>query len=181
MPPNESPPKQSDSFEITFRKPESKDGPAVWNLIRKSRVLDENSLYCNLLQCDHFRDTCIIAESGADRSILGWISAYLVPDDRDTLFIWQVAVDESVRGRGLAGQMLMELIARPECRHIRRLGTTITADNAASWALFHALARRMGAELSRRPHFRKDDHFQGTHATEHLVTISLPVAAEQAA
>ena len=181
MPRDESPPKRSGPVEMTFRKPDAKDGPAVCNLIRNSRILDENSLYCNLLQCDHFSETCIIAEHIDARSVIGWVSGYLMPEDHDTLFIWQVTVDESVRGQGVAGQMLARLIQRQGCHHIRRVKTTITADNAASWALFHALARQMGASLSRNPHFRSDDHFHGAHATEHLVTITMPVAAKRAA
>jgi len=35
---------------ITFRTPSSEDGMEVWDLIRKAGPLDENSVYCNLIQ-----------------------------------------------------------------------------------------------------------------------------------
>ncbi len=44
---------------ITLRAPDSRDGEEVWRLIRDCGPLDDNSLYCNLLQCDHFSDSCV--------------------------------------------------------------------------------------------------------------------------
>src|SRR3546814_17448388 len=76
--------------EIHYRRPQKADGPAIWALIRSIQALDDNSLYCNLLQCSHFADTCALAEVGGRP--LGWISGYLPPEAHDTLFIWQVAV-----------------------------------------------------------------------------------------
>jgi L-2,4-diaminobutyric acid acetyltransferase len=72
-----------------LREPTSEDGAAVWQLIKDCAPLDRNSLYCNLLQCDHFASTCVAAELDGD--IVGWVSGYIVPDSPDTLFIWQVA------------------------------------------------------------------------------------------
>lgn len=166
--------------EIAFRAPNTEDGTAVWRLIRSCEPLDENSLYCNLLQCDHFSDTCIVAERG-EGDIVGWVSAYLMPDDPGVLFVWQVAVDESVQGQGVAKRMLKALLQRDACADARTLKTTITSDNAASWALFKSFARNNGAELKSEPYFRKNDHFDGAHATEHMVTIALPEEARSAA
>lgn len=154
---------------ITMRPPVAADGPAVWALIGACKPLDENSLYCNLIQCDHFAQSCILAERAG--KVVGWISGYLRPDAPDTLFVWQVAVDASARGEGLAGRMLDSLLAREAMAGLRRLNTTITPDNAASWGLFRALARRHGGTISDAPHFHRDDHFGGAHATEHMVTI----------
>lgn len=154
---------------LSFRAPTSKDGADVWDLIRKSGPLDENSLYCNLVQCDHFADTCVIAELGG--VIVGWISAFLPPDSPDTLFVWQVAVGDSARGRGVAKKMLSELLERPVCVDVKQIKTTITADNEASWALFNSFAENMDAELDHEPHYEEDKHFGGKHATEYMVTI----------
>lgn len=169
------------SDEISFRAPTTEDGSAVWRLIRACEPLDENSLYCNLLQCDHFGDTCIAAERVADGDIVGWVSGYLLPDDPTTLFIWQVAVDESVQGQGVAKRMLNALLDRDACADVRALKTTITSDNAASWGLFRSFARGQGGKLDSEPYFRKNDHFDGAHATEHMVTIALPQEARNAA
>lgn len=167
--------------EITFRVPRSEDAAAVWRLIKSCGSLDKNSLYCNLLQCDHFGETCVAAERATDGAIVGWISGYLMPDDPKTLFVWQVAVDENVQGQGIAKRMLAVLLARKACATVRRLKTTITSENAASWALFRSLARSRGAGFESTPYFCKDAHFGGAHATEHMVTITLAEEALSAA
>ena len=102
-----------------LRKPESTDGPAIWELVRDCKPLDENSMYCNLVQADHFRDTCVVAE--LDGEIVGWISGHMIPG-ADTFFVWQVAVGEKARGCGLGRKMLAHLIAREECADALSLG-----------------------------------------------------------
>ena len=95
---------------VTFRKPLREDGAQIWELIRACKPLDENSMYANLLQADHFRDTCVVAE--LDGEIVGWISAYLLPSDADTVFVWQVAVSSAARGMGMGTRMLDALMLR---------------------------------------------------------------------
>jgi L-2,4-diaminobutyric acid acetyltransferase len=160
--------KQNDPV-VSYRVPASEDGEAVWELIRSCGPLDDNSLYCNLLQCDHFADTCVIAR--VDGKVAGWVSAYVLPSTPATLFVWQVAVAESARGMGLAGRMLDHLIGREACEGVENVNTTITADNAASWALFRSFARRMEAPIEGAPHFTRQDHFGGKHATEIMAQI----------
>ncbi|MDF1585276.1 diaminobutyrate acetyltransferase [Marinimicrococcus flavescens] len=155
--------------EIVLRRPTAEDGEAVNALIGSSGALDENSLYCNLLQCTHFADTCRLAER--DGEVVGWVSGYLPPAEPDTLFIWQVAVSASARGKGLAKRLVTDLLRDAPCRHVRRIKTTITPDNAASWALFHSVAEGFGAPLTHRAWFERDAHFGGQHDTEHLVAI----------
>lgn len=164
---------------ITLRKPEDADGSAVWSLIRECKPLDENSMYCNLIQCDHFRDTCVLAE--LDGEVVGWVSGYLLPDDPQTLFVWQVAVSENARGQGLGQRMLSELLDRDICADVQRIQTTITQDNDASWALFTRFAGRADADVGTEAHFKRDEHFEGKHDTEYMVTISLREALRSAA
>lgn len=161
--------------------PRADDGASVWRLIRACEPLDENSLYCNLLQCDHFGETCVAAERKADGELVGWVSGYLIPDDPETLFVWQVAVDSSAQGKGLGKKLLGELLEREACRDVRNLKTTITADNEASWALFSSFASSRGGKMRREPYFRKEEHFDGAHATEHMVTIRFEESARKAA
>ena len=164
---------------MRMRKPTKADGAGVWSLVRECKPLDENSVYCNLVQCDHFADTCVLAE--LDGEVVGWISAYLPPSEEDVVFVWQVAVSERARGRGLGLKMLAELLQRPECADVTKLQTTITRDNDASWALFSKLAEVTDSELSSRPYYRRDQHFDGAQATEHLVTIDLDTPLSLAA
>src|SRR6056297_105531 len=165
--------------KITFRKPLREDGAAIWDLIASCHPLDENSMYCNLIQCDHFRDTCILAEM--DGVPVGWISAYVMPSDEETLFVWQVAVSEQARGQGLGSRMLKVLTEREECESVSRLQTTITLSNDASWALFGKFSKAIGGKLKSQPHYTREDHFDGRHATEHMVTIDFAEALKRAA
>ncbi|WP_114964353.1 diaminobutyrate acetyltransferase [Alkalilacustris brevis] len=162
-----------------LRKPTPEDGAAVWELISACKPLDENSMYFNLIQCDHFADTCVLAE--LDGKVLGWVSGHVPPSDPTTIFVWQVAVSKEARGMGLGFKMLNELIAREECAEVTDLQTTITSDNDASWALFRKFARRMGAPLSSAPHFKEEEHFNGAHATEYMVTIRMVEQMRKAA
>lgn len=152
-----------------LRKPQPRDGARIWQLITECPPLDRNSMYCNLLQCSDFADTCILAEMQGQ--VVGWISAYRPPSDADTLFVWQVAVHEDARGMGLAKKMLAGLIERRICASIDYLKTTITPDNHASRALFQSFADQQDAPLQESPGFDEDAHFRGRHDSERLITI----------
>lgn len=160
---------QTDAAMTVLRMPTAKDGAAVYDLIAQCPPLDTNSMYCNLLQCSHFSETSIAAESNDD--IVGFISGYIQPNQPDTLFIWQVAVGEKARGQGLAGRMLKEILSRSVATEVRYIETTITPDNRASWALFESLANKLGAELNQSVMFERQQHFAGQHETEMLVRI----------
>ena len=161
---------------LIFRKPEAKDGSGIWALIRACKPLDVNSMYCNLIQCEHFAGTSILAEK--EGRPVGWISGHLLPEDSETLFVWQVAVAPEARGIGLGSRMLDRLLARPALAGVRQLCTTITRDNGPSWRLFQSLATRHGGTFQEAPHFTRETHFDGAHATEHLVTIRLPARGQ---
>ncbi len=54
---------------LVLRKPDAEDGSEIWALIKDCKPLDENSMYANLVQADHFRETCVLAE--LDGKIVG--------------------------------------------------------------------------------------------------------------
>jgi L-2,4-diaminobutyric acid acetyltransferase len=155
--------------QIRLRLPQPEDGSALNHLVKACPPLDENSVYCNLLQATHFAATSVLGE--ADGQLVSAVTGYLVPGRDDTLFIWQVAVSEHARGQGIAGQMLDNLLARPACQSVEYLETTITDSNEGSWALFEGLARRLGTQLQRSPMFERATHFDGAHETETLARI----------
>jgi L-2,4-diaminobutyric acid acetyltransferase len=162
----------SPAAEVLLRKPQAADAIRVWDLIAACPPLDRNSVYCNLLQCTDFSDTCVLAERNGEA--VGWISGYRPPGRPGadaTLFIWQVAVHARARGLGLAGRMLRELLQRDDLDGISYLKTTITPDNDASRALFRSVAARAGAPLHESSGFDANDHFGGRHASERLITI----------
>ncbi len=164
---------------LTLRSPRAEDGARIHALIAACPPLDGNSLYCNLLQCTHFAPTCIVAER--EGALVGWISAYRPPGEPETLFIWQVAVASDARGQGLALQLITALLGRASCAGVRQIKTTITPENGASWGLFRRLARTLQTDISDVPWFLAGTHFNGHHASEHLVTIGpfLPISTRQ--
>ncbi len=151
-----------------FRPPRAEDGAEIWRLIEASGALDTNSLYCNLLQCTDFADTCTVVE---DERVIGWMSAYIPPSRPDTLFVWQVCTAPAARGMGLARRMIREVLARPACSDVRQVECTITRANAPSWGLFRALARDLDAPLQSSLRFARDTHLDGRHDSEMRVAI----------
>jgi len=145
--------------------PSPSDGASVFRLINQCPPLDTNSMYCNLLQCTHFAKTSVAAvqNNEAEKDLLGFISGYLKPENKNTLFIWQVAVDERARGIGLAGSMLKHLLDRPQCSHVKYLETTITESNRASSALFESLAKKSKTKLEKTTMFDRDKHLGISH------------------
>lgn len=155
--------------DLRFRRPEAADGVRVWDLVAACPPLDRNSIYCNILQCTHFAETCVLVEH--DGEPVGWVSGYLPPAEPRTLFIWQVAVHEKARGLGLARRMLLALLERPALRHVEFIRTTVTPDNEASRALFRSVAARADAAFDEGPGFDAQAHFDGRHDSERLITI----------
>lgn len=152
---------------LSLRTPHSSDGAALHRLVANCPPLDPNSLYCNLLQCSHFADTAVAAE--LDGELVGFISGFVPPAKPDTLFVWQVAVDASMRGQGLGWKMLNELVERTGATYME---TTVTPDNAASWGMFRSFARSRDAECKDcGPLFERDQHFGGEHDSEHLARL----------
>ncbi|MGH6957842.1 MAG: diaminobutyrate acetyltransferase [Caulobacteraceae bacterium] len=152
-----------------LRRPTLEDGAAVHRLVADCPPLDVNSRYCNLLQCEHFAGTCVVAET--TDGLVGWISAYRPPSAPDEIFVWQVAVHGGSRGMGLGGRMLDHLAARPGASGAVRLVTTVTDSNRASMAMFATFARRRGLSLTRTLKFDEKRHFESLHPTEWALSI----------
>lgn len=167
-----------------IRPPVADDAAKLHRLIAECPPLDTNSLYCNLLHCTHFAGTsaaAFVSDTTGTQQLIGFISAYIPPGRPDTLFVWQVAVAPSGRGRGLAGRMLDAILERPVCDNVRYVDTTITPGNQASWALFRSWAARHEAAVASRLHFERNRHFDGNHDDEHLMRIGpFEMAAETA-
>ncbi|MGI1849208.1 diaminobutyrate acetyltransferase [Rhodococcus sp. SJ] len=155
--------------EPHFRAPHISDGIRMWQIARDSKVLDVNSSYAYVLWCRDFAATSVVATAGDDEAV-GFVSGYRRPDAPDTLFVWQVAVDQDQRGRGVAGRMLDSLWDRLTDAGVTRLETTVSPDNEASIAMFTALARRRGLRITRSELFTPSD-FPDSHMAEDLYTI----------
>lgn len=153
-----------------IRKPNTKDGREIYNLVRScGPPLDLNSKYLYFLIGAHFSQTSAVVESG-DRMV-GFSSAYRLPDEKDRLFIWQLAVRQEARGKGIGQSMLDDILSRPVCRSVRYLEATVTPSNRASKNLFKKLAKRRGV-LCREETFLESQHFGETvHEREIRLTI----------
>lgn len=127
-----------EGFELS--EPVLDDGKAVHDLIGNCPPLDLNSSYNYFLLCSHFSETCVVGKR--DGKVLAFLSAYRLPKSPRTLFIWQVAVDGALRGQGMAGRMLEAVLARPACRDVLYLETTVSPSNIASRRVFERYAEK---------------------------------------
>ncbi|OZI23498.1 diaminobutyrate acetyltransferase [Bordetella genomosp. 9] len=153
-----------------FRTPRVADGAAIHALVAACPPLDLNTVYAYLLLCEHFAQTCVVAES-PDGGIDGFVSAYVPPGQSQRLFIWQVAVHERARGERLARRMLHALLRRPALAGIRHLETTVGPDNHASRRTFTRLAADLGAPVAEQPFFDRQLFGQAEHDDEMLIRI----------
>ncbi|MFE3291603.1 diaminobutyrate acetyltransferase [Rhodococcus sp. NPDC059234] len=153
---------------VTFRAPTVNDAPRLWQIARDSRVLDLNSSYSYLLWCRDFRDSSVVAAHGDN--IGGFVTGFVRPQDPRTVFVWQVAVDENLRGHGIAASMLNHLLDHLAHQGVTRLETTISPGNTASQALFTSLARTRYTSIARQRLF-DPSHFPDQHESEELYTI----------
>lgn len=156
---------------LIFRQPSLEDGLAIYQLVKASPPLDVNSSYLYFLQASHFADTCVVVEH--NQLIVGFLSGYYRPDEPQSLFVWQVAVAESMRGKGLAKRMLQALLAHQKDRQaVTAICCTISPSNKASQALFKSLAQQYNLDLN-VTEFIKEAHFGAEgHEAEELYTLT---------
>ena len=155
--------------QLVFRKPEVKDAVKIHALINACKPLALNSVYCYLLLCKHFTDTCVVAEEEGE--IIAFLSGYRLPSDPKVFFVWQVAVDNRIRGRGLGKRLLCEVLQRTVCQNCQFMETTITRFNTASWHLFWALARDLEADCEEKVYFSHELFGQANQEAEYLLRI----------
>jgi len=156
------------SRDLEIRPPSLEDGAAMWRLARDSGTLDLNTSYAYLLLARDFAATSRLALQ--DGEAVGFVLGYLRPTAPQTLFVWQIAVDASQRGKQVAGRLLDALLA--ENPGVRTLETTITADNTASQRLFASFARRHDAREDVTDLITEQHFPDAGHGAELLHTIS---------
>ncbi|MFD0688513.1 diaminobutyrate acetyltransferase [Actinomadura fibrosa] len=167
--PDRRPAADATNADVRLQEPGPADGPELWRIARDSRVLDVNSPYSYALWCRDFAGTSVVARDGD--ALCGFITGYVRPASPDTLFVWQVAVDASHRGRGLARRMLDRLADRAGARGQSFMEATVTPGNAASTAMFESFARDRGCALVRSPLFGAEHFPGGGHEPEVLFRI----------
>ena len=160
--------------EPTIRAPRASDAAAVWALVQKTPALDANSPYAYLLLCTDFAATGAVAEAGD--ALVGFVLGYRPPTRPEAYFVWQIAVREDQRGRGLGRALLDTALANVVTRGVSFLEATVTPSNQASQSLFAGFANRVGAPCREVPVFPSELFPDGRHEREILLRIG-PLAA----
>ncbi|TFB14663.1 diaminobutyrate acetyltransferase [Filobacillus milosensis] len=140
----------------------------MWELVNNS-TLDQNSVYKYIMMCEYFSETCVVAKE--EGKVVGFITGFIPPEKQDVVFVWQVGVDSSQRGKGVASQLLKELFNRDACKDVRFLEATVTPSNEASKKLFKGFARKNNTKCDITELFTKDLFPSDEHEEEHRFRI----------
>lgn len=152
--------------EINIKKPTKKHFNNVFNLVKNSKVLDVNSEYLYLIQTLHFTDTCSVALD--EDKVIGFVSGYTIPNQKDKLFIWQVAVDSNYRGQNIALKLIDFIIKNN--KSIKYINTTVSPSNNSSIRVFEKLANSYTCPINKIDCFEANE-FINAHEEEVLYEI----------
>lgn len=155
--------------EIVIRPLKVADALDITAMVRESGALDVNSDYAYLLMCTHFSMTSAIAQYGNESA--GFVTAYILPHEPGTLFVWQICVRPAYQGLGLGIRLMQSLLQRIECKQVRFVEATINPSNLASQKLFRTLAKQHGTECKTSHFFSKDLFSSSSHEEELLFRI----------
>ncbi|ARK29011.1 diaminobutyrate acetyltransferase [Halalkalibacter krulwichiae] len=156
-------PAPSKTAAVQFEKPTVEDGAAMWELVNES-TLDQNSAYKYIMMCEFFAETCVVAKE--NNQLVGFVTAFIPPERQDVVFVWQVGVHSSQRGKGLASKLITELVNRSGCKDVSYVEATVTPSNEASQALFRSLARSFQTECEVSECFSEDLFPEEGHEAE---------------
>lgn len=142
------------SGQVRITEATEEDGADIWSLVKDSGVLDVNSPYSYLMMGKFFSETCLVAKDGDQ--LVGFVTAFRPPTAKDVIFVWQIGVDLSQRGKGVGKKLLHELLQREAGKGVRFLESTITPSNKPSQALFRGLARDLNTKCQVTEFFSED-------------------------
>lgn len=130
---------------IELREARPEDGRFMHALVERCGTLEQNSPYAYVLLADHFGGTSVVATS--EGKLVGMALGYRPPTRPDAIFVWQIGVDPSMRGRGLGIALLDAFTRTAGAKSARFLEATVAPSNVASRALFGAFARKRETEI----------------------------------
>eukprot|EP00439_Symbiodinium_sp_Y106_P051134 s1516_g6.t2 len=159
---------------VVLSLPSSEDGANMWSLAQGAG-LDSNSVYCYIIHCMYFADTCIVAKTPAGRMV-GFVLGFLPPDP-DTYFAWQIAVDSDFRRCRLALSMLEALRQRLAARFVAASATAASATPA----LMACLAAENDTKMEKKIGWLPEDLFPATSpAPPETLCVVGPLGVEKA-
>lgn len=151
-----------------FRAPVPEDGPAVWNLVENTPGLDSNSIYYYSLWFRDFSDGSLIAT--VDDEIVGFLTGYRRPEEPETYFVWQTAVNPR-HGIPFLGVKLFQAAADQQVADgARYVEATVSADNKAILMVLKQFAKKHSAHVETRVLF-PGSLFPESHHDEVLYRI----------
>ncbi|QFZ18771.1 diaminobutyrate acetyltransferase [Saccharothrix syringae] len=128
-----------------FRTPVPEDGPAVWKLVENTPGLDTNSAYCYALWFRDFAGGSLVAT--ADDELVGFLTGYRRPDEPETYFVWQTAVNPR-HGIPFLGVKLFQAAAdRQVAGGARYVEATVSAENKAILMVLKQFAKKHSARV----------------------------------
>lgn len=156
-----------------FRAPMSEDGPAVWELVENTAGLDSNSVYYYTLWFRDFTDGSLVAT--VDDELVGFLTGYRRPDEPDTYFVWQTAVNPR-HGIPFLGVKLFQAAADEQVdKGARYVEATVSAENKAIIMVLKQFAKKHSADIETRVLF-PSSLFPDSHHDEVLYRIG-PLSA----
>ena len=157
-----------DRLKVLLKVPEKANSKKIFKLIKDTNALDLNSEYLYLLQSTHFTSTCSIGL--LEEEVVGFVSGYRQPQKPNALFIWQVAIDKSLKGQGLANKLMFNILERKENIDLTYIHTTVSPSNKASIRVFEKLAEKLDTKIESKDFLKKED-FINQHEEEVLYEI----------
>lgn len=156
--------------KIHFNKPKKSQTKEIIKLVKETKILDVNSEYLYYLQTIHFNKFCCVAfDESKKNNVIGFVSGYLIPNE-DSLFIWQVAVNEKYRGLGLAQRMILTIVKRKSMQKIKFIKTTVSPSNQSSIRVFEKVALALNTKLKKEKFLKMKD-FTHSHEDEPMYVI----------
>jgi L-2,4-diaminobutyric acid acetyltransferase len=147
--------------DVRYRPPTPEDAVTVWRMVVDEPMLDDNSSYYYTLWFRDFAETSMVAAVGDE--IVGFLTGYRRPDERDTFFIWQAAVrpDNGISGLGI--DILVNAIEVQLAAGAKYVETSVSEQNKAITMLLHMVARKYDADTHTELLFRAEDLPGGDH------------------
>lgn len=157
-----------------FRTPVPEDGPAVWKLVESTPGLDSNSVYYYTLWFRDFTDGSLVAT--VDDELVGFLTGYRRPDEPETYFVWQTAVNPR-HGIPFLGVKLFQAAAdRQVASGARYVEATVSAENKAILMVLKQFAKKRSAHVETSVLF-PGSLFPDSHHDEVLYRIG-PLTAD---
>lgn len=118
-----------------------------------------------------FPDTCFVAETSGELS--GFISSVRGTAHPEAIYVWQIGVVPSARGKGLSLRLIDSVAMAANRIGCSVLQVGIEPSNDHSLSVFRAYAHRKGESLTQVDRVDFDDEISGI--SEHDIVWQMPI------